>query len=78
MKKGLCIVLLAVMLLSLLAGCKKNICQYCGEENCDSCTTFTCESCGKEKAGKQYKDTLLGKSYLICQECYDGLKAIGQ
>ena len=54
MKKLICILLIAVVLTSLLAGC---------------IGAFTCDFCNKEKFGVMHKEDVLGTKITYCDDC---------
>lgn len=42
----------------------------CGE-------TFVCGMCEEEKTGKKHTEEILGEKLDICDDCYEGLEALG-
>ena len=87
-KRIVTLLLVAMMALAVLTACSKT-CADCGEKAtethkidgkkmhfCENCyeTASKCEFCGKASE-KIYKDDDLGSGYL-CQDCYDGMKAL--
>ena len=61
MKKKLAVLFVSVMAVLSLTGCGK----------------FKCDMCGEEKSGTKHEYTLLGQDMTICDDCYEGIKALG-
>lgn len=63
MKKVVCLIMVAVMMVSMLCACSRS---------------FVCESCGRECEGKAHVVTNEGEKHKVCDECYQLLKLFGQ
>ncbi len=41
------------------------------------CAKFTCDLCNEEKSGKKHTADFFGQELVICDDCMDGLEALG-
>ncbi|MBQ7047548.1 MAG: hypothetical protein IJN86_01220 [Clostridia bacterium] len=39
--------------------------------------SFVCGMCEEEKSGKKHTEKIFGEELTICDDCYEGLKALG-
>ena len=61
MKKMIRVIALLMLLATLLCGCSK----------------FTCDMCDQEKSGVKHSVEFFGQELVICDDCMDGLEALG-
>lgn len=61
MKKRIQFAAVLVLLITMLCGCSK----------------FTCDMCDEEKTGVKHSVDFFGQELVICDDCMDGLEALG-
>ena len=64
MKKLICVVMTAALLMTLLASCGLG--------------SFKCDLCGKEKFGIKYEKSMFGYSITFCGDCRKDLEKLGE
>ncbi len=61
MKRFITLALVALMSLTLFAGCGK----------------FECDSCGEKKGGKKHEAEIFGEELVLCDDCYEDINELG-